>query len=69
MIKFWVLTISIFSIITYFLQKAFYKHVRGDKVKEKKLRSIYHWEALVAISSGLTFVLLLILKSTHLLSF
>jgi hypothetical protein len=69
MVKFWILTIGIFSIITFFLQKAFYKHVKGDKAKGKKLWSIYHWEGLVALSSGLTFVLLFILKSVNLLSF
>lgn len=69
MVKFWILTIGIFSIITFFLQKAFFKHVKGDKAKGKKLWSIYHWEILVAISSGLTFLVIIILRSVNLLSF
>jgi hypothetical protein len=69
MIKFWIITVCVFLIITYFLQKAFYNYAKGNKAKEKKLWNIYHWEGLVAISSGLTFILLFVLKSTNILTF
>ncbi len=69
MIKFWIITVSIFLIITYFLHKAFYKRVRGNIQMKKKLYSIYYWEGLVGLSSLSTLVLLLILKSTKLITF
>ncbi len=69
MIKFWVLTVCIFLIITYFLHKAIYKRVRGNIQMNKKIWSIYYWEGLVALSSLSTLVLLLILKSTNLLPY
>jgi hypothetical protein len=69
MVKFWILTIGIFSIITFFLNKAIYKYFRGEVKKDRRLWNIYYWEGLVALSSGLTFVLLFILKSVNLLSF
>ncbi len=68
MIKFWILTICIFLIITYFLNKVIYKYFKSDKKKYHGRWNIYYWEGLVAISSGLTFVVLFILKSYHFLS-
>ena len=69
MIKFWIITVVIFIIITYVMHKAFKKYVKGNKVNKKGLWSIYHWEVMVALSSGFTYLILLILKSTHLLTF
>ncbi len=69
MIKFWILTICIFLILAYFLNKVIYKHIRGNEKKDKRLWNIYYWEGLVALSSGLTFVILFILKSTNFLPF
>ena len=69
MIKFWILTISIFLIITYFLHKAFYKRIKGEIQMRNKIFSIYYWEGLVAMGSLSTLALLLILKSTNLITF
>jgi len=68
MIKFWIITICIFLIITYFLNKVINKYFKGDKKKYDGRWNIYYWEGLVALSSGLTFVILFILNSFHLLS-
>ena len=71
MIKFWVLTICMFLIITYFLHKAIYKRIKGEIQMKRKLKlfNIYYWESLIALSAGSTFVILLILKSTNILPF
>jgi hypothetical protein len=38
MIKFWVLTICIFLIITYLLHKVIYKRIKGEIQMKKKLK-------------------------------
>ena len=69
MVKFWLVTIGIFLIITYVLHKAVKKFVKGNKLDKKSILNIYHWEVLVALSSGLTYLFLLVLKSTNLLPY
>lgn len=69
MIKFWIVTIGVFIIITYFMHKAVKKYAKGNKLNKKGFWSIYHWEVMVALSSGLTYLFLLILKSANLFPF
>ena len=69
MIKFWIITIGIFIIITFVMHKVVKKYAKGNKLNKKGLWSIYHWEVMVALSSGLTYLFLLILKSTNFLTF
>ena len=70
MIKFWVVAIGIFVITPYLMHKAVKKYLnKGEKMNKKSLFSIYHWELMIALGSGITYLFLLILKSTNLLTF
>jgi len=71
MIRFWVLTIGVFLIITYILHKTIYKRIKGEIPMKRKLKlfNIYYWESLIALSAGSTLIILLILRSTNLLIF
>ncbi len=72
MTAFWILTIGIFLVLTFILNKIFYKDARGDTNRNKKLwklwgmRNIY-WALLLFVSSGLTIVIVLILKWANML--
>lgn len=70
MVKFWIITICIFLLTTFFLHKVIYKRIKGEIQMKRKLKlfNIYYWESLVALGTGSTFVILLILKSTNILT-
>jgi hypothetical protein len=51
------------------MHKAVKKYAKDNKLNKKSFWSIYHWEIMVALSSGLTYLFLLILKSANLFPF
>jgi hypothetical protein len=69
MTEFWLFAIGIFLIVIYTLHKLGNNYFGKKNRKDKHLFNIYHWEILVALSSGLTYLVLLILKSTSILPF
>ena len=72
MIEFWIITASIFIVLTMIIAKFSYKYVRKESSEKMwKIgngRTVY-WEGVVVASSGLTILIMGILHFTNILTF
>jgi len=72
MIKFWIITASVFIILTVVIAKYSYKHVRKESSEKMwKIgngRAVY-WVGVAVTSSALTILLMSLLHFTNIISF
>lgn len=72
MIEFWIITASIFIVLTIIIAKFSYKYVRKESSEKMwKIgngRAVY-WRGVVVASSGLTILIMAILHFTNILTF
>ena len=68
----WVIAISLFMIITYFVWKLTvgrYKKEFGKKRRKLWGQRTFYWEGVIGISTGITFLTLFLLKWANVLTF